>query len=47
MQPLTDFPQNDLRKIRFVLTDIDDTLTENGRLPAASYLAMEKSSKQN
>ena len=42
MQPLTDFPQNDLRKIRFVLTDIDDTLTENGRLPAASYLAMEK-----
>ena len=42
MQLLTDFPQNDLRKIRFVLTDIDDTLTENGRLPAASYLAMEK-----
>jgi len=42
MQPLTDFPHNDLRKIRFVLTDIDDTLTENGRLPAASYLAMEK-----
>ena len=42
MQPLTDFPQNDLRKIRFILTDIDDTLTENGRLPAASYLAMEK-----
>ena len=42
MQPLSDFPQNDLRKIRFVLTDIDDTLTENGRLPAASYLAMEK-----
>ena len=42
MQPLSDFPQNDLRKIRFVLTDIDDTITANGRLPAASYLAMEK-----
>ena len=42
MQPLRDFPQNDLRKIRFVLTDIDDTITVNGLLPAASYLAMEK-----
>ena len=42
MQPFSDFSQNDLRKIRFVLTDIDDTITANGRLPAASYLAMEK-----
>ena len=42
MQPLADFPQNALRKIRFVLTDIDDTLTEKGRLPAASYLALER-----
>ena len=42
MQHLSDFPQNDLRKIQFVLTDIDDTITASGRLPAASYLAMEK-----
>ena len=42
MQPFSDFSQNDLRKIRFVLTDIDDTITANGRLPAVSYLAMEK-----
>jgi len=42
MQPLSDFPQNDLRKIRFILADIDETITVNGRLPAASYLAMEK-----
>ena len=42
MQPLTEFTQNDLRKIRFVLTDIDDTLTDNGRLPAASYHALER-----
>ena len=41
MQPLSDFTQNALRKIRFVLTDIDDTLTENGRLPAKSYQALE------
>ena len=40
MQPLTEFSQKALRKIRFVLTDIDDTLTENGRLPAASYQAL-------
>ena len=42
MQPLTDSSKNALRKIRFVLTDIDDTLTENGRLPAVSYQALER-----
>ena len=42
MQPLTEYSQNALRKIRFVLTDIDDTLTENGRLPAANYQALER-----
>lgn len=41
MQPLIDFSKIGLRKIRFVLTDIDDTLTENGRLPAKSYQALE------
>jgi len=42
MQPLTEYSQNALQKIRFVLTDIDDTLTENGKLPAASYQALER-----
>ena len=42
MQPLTEYSQNALRKIRFVLTDIDDTLTENGKLPAESYQALER-----
>ena len=45
MQPLADSSQNALRKIRFVLTDIDDTLTENGLLPAASYQALERLQK--
>ena len=42
MRPLCEFPQEDLKKIKFILTDIDDTLTTNGRLPAKSYHAMEK-----
>ena len=42
MRPLCEFPQEDLKKIKFILTDIDDTLTMNGRLPAKSYHAMEK-----
>lgn len=42
MQPLIDSSQNALQKIRFVLTDIDDTLTKNGRLPAVSYQALER-----
>lgn len=42
MRPLRDFSKKDLRKIKFVLTDIDDTLTVNGRLPAKSYLALER-----
>ena len=42
MRPLCEFPQEDLQKIKFILTDIDDTLTTNGRLPAKSYNALEK-----
>ena len=45
MQPLADFSQNSLQKIRFVLTDIDDTLTENGLLTTASYQALERLKK--
>ncbi len=42
MKPLADFPAEARRAIRVVLTDIDDTLTTRGKLPAASYGAMER-----
>ncbi|WP_422367947.1 HAD family hydrolase [Pelagibius sp.] len=42
LQPLADFPAEALRRLRFVLADIDDTVTEDGRLPAASLEAMER-----
>ena len=46
MQPLTDFPKKELRKIRYVLADIDDTLTENGLLTASSFQALERLKKK-
>ena len=42
MLPLCDFSKISLRKIKFVLTDIDDTITENGRIPAKSFQALER-----
>jgi len=41
MKPFRLFPKINRAKIRFVLTDIDDTLTSKGRLPAAVFTAME------
>ncbi len=41
MKPLSEFPHHALRAVRAVLTDIDDTLTDEGRLPACSYNALE------
>ena len=41
MRPLRDFPFEARVAIRYVLCDIDDTLTTGGRLPAAAYGAME------
>lgn len=41
MQPLGDAPANVLAAARFVLCDLDDTLTLDGRLPAVSYAALE------
>ena len=41
-QPIADFPGNARRRIRAVMTDIDDTLTEKGRLPAIAYRALER-----
>ncbi len=41
MKPFRQFPQSSKSNIRFVLTDIDDTLTVSGRLPAVVFTAME------
>ncbi|WP_376100207.1 HAD family hydrolase [Roseomonas sp. CCTCC AB2023176] len=40
-RPLSDAPLAALAALRWVLTDIDDTLTEAGRLPSATLAAME------
>ena len=40
--PLENFTPEARRATRVVLTDIDDTLTTNGRLPAVAYAAMER-----
>lgn len=42
MRPLSQFPVDDRRAITVVLTDIDDTLTTEGRLPAKAYEALER-----
>lgn len=39
--PLVDARRAQLARLRWVLTDIDDTLTLDGRLPAAAYAALE------
>ncbi|MEM7047517.1 MAG: HAD-IIB family hydrolase [Pseudomonadota bacterium] len=41
MRPIQDMTAEQARRIRFVLTDIDDTLTDEGRLPAESYQALQ------
>lgn len=41
MKPLSEFPPNKCADIRYILTDIDDTITYEGRIPAAAYTAME------
>ncbi len=42
MRPLAEFPKRARRRIKVVLTDIDDTLTTDGRLTARAYAAMER-----
>ncbi len=41
MESIQDFPNTDKHQIKHVLTDIDDTLTNDGYLPAVAYRAME------
>src|SRR5204862_3219306 len=43
--PLSEFTAARRGAIRFVLLDIDDTLTTNGRLTAAAYAALERLSQ--
>ena len=42
MKPFEQFPEIVKKQIGYVLTDIDDTLTNDGRLPAAAFTAMER-----
>jgi HAD superfamily hydrolase (TIGR01484 family) len=42
MTPLAEAPRATLRAVHTILTDLDDTLTLNGRLPAAAYDALER-----
>ena len=42
MQDIRALDRTTLDRVRFVLTDIDDTVTTDGRLPAASYDALER-----
>ncbi len=42
MRPLDEAPVEDLARVRFVLTDMDDTLTRHGRLAARTYDALER-----
>lgn len=39
--PLASFARPDMRGVKAILTDIDDTLTLHGRLPASAYKALE------
>lgn len=41
LAPLTSCPPSELRAVKAILTDIDDTLTLHGRLPAIAYRALE------
>jgi 3-deoxy-D-manno-octulosonate 8-phosphate phosphatase KdsC-like HAD superfamily phosphatase len=45
IEPFARVPPERLKKIRFVLTDVDDTLTAGARLFAATYAALERLSK--
>ncbi|CAI9120408.1 HAD-IIB family hydrolase [Brytella acorum] len=42
MQPLEDADISIFRTVRFVLTDMDETLTYNGRLSSETYAALEQ-----
>jgi len=41
MQPITTFSKQQSKAIRYLLTDIDDTLTHSGKIPACAFHALE------
>ena len=41
MKPVNDFPQDKKSFIKYLLTDIDDTITNQGRIPACAFKALE------
>ncbi|MBC8438740.1 MAG: HAD-IIB family hydrolase [Deltaproteobacteria bacterium] len=41
MKPINDFPQEQRPGITYLLTDIDDTITNEGKIPACAFQAME------
>ena len=41
MKSIKDFPQEKRSAITYLLTDIDDTITHKGRIPACAFKAME------
>jgi HAD superfamily hydrolase (TIGR01484 family) len=41
LRPIAQFPQSVKKRIRYLLTDIDDTLTVTGKLPSIVFSAME------
>ena len=47
MKPLNDFPQGKKSSIKYLLTDIDDTITHKGRIPACAFKALEDLDKAN
>lgn len=47
MRPLADAEISALRSVRFVLTDMDETLTYRGRLSARTYDALERLQRAN
>ena len=42
MKPIAEKTKDEARRIRYILTDIDDTLTTKGKLPAEAYSALWK-----
>jgi HAD superfamily hydrolase (TIGR01484 family) len=42
MRPFSTIPTDVKQNIRYILTDIDDTLTDEGRLRAEAYVALEQ-----
>lgn len=42
MRPISELDPRSARRVRYVLMDIDDTLTAGGKLPAVSYAALWK-----